>query len=110
MLNRNFYIITFNILYCLITGFLTLDPRSNELSFLGSVLLSILLGYIVSEKTYNLSSNKKFLVLGVPALAYLLIAIFNIGFLDLLKNGFLVSIMSYCSILYFNKSKILVKA
>lgn len=100
-----FFVILINTFYCLIIGFLTLDPRQNILSFIGALLFSILISYIISNKANNITPNQKILYFGSSLVIYLILAIINVDLMKLISNGFLISILSFLLILYFNNPK-----
>lgn len=98
-------VIFLNVLCCSVVGFLTLDPRNNFLSAIGAILFSILISYIISQRTAKFNTSKKILFFGFSLIVYLLLAIVKLGVTPLTSNGFIISVILFNLILLLNKPK-----
>lgn len=94
-----------NIFYCVILGFLTLDPRNDLLSTIGIVIISILYGFVINNY-YKYPLRNKIFYFGFFPILYLSSALFFVGFDNLANNGFLISVLCLIFTLsLFNQTK-----
>jgi hypothetical protein len=97
------FLVAFNIILMLITGFLTLDSEANLNSRVGAYLLSFLIPLVIALKTPMMTGTERLLKFGSGFIVYIILALIMIPLQGALFTGLIPCLVISLAVLFYGK-------